>query len=314
MKHPASAVIPSLINSPANAAGAAEPTVATAQDAMASATGSSRPRTPAPAQTPLPEDTASLAALAAQGSAAAFASLSARCQIGAPHARIAALQFLPTLVPVHPVGLVLAAVDRPGTPPLVRRALAEVRGRLPDTREREPAYREGQRARVSGFLRAERQRLIAGPLRGQGRLVYLRLAGAVVSRFYDYRFAEGDGVLGGIRAEHIEEFLLDFAPRHLLLPVADRLRAPKILGRHLAWLSQTDLAMPAEARLAVQRCYTLIGRYAKALRGPQPGSHRAALGSAQSDGVDAADPQALERHLALHRLDLNDELLPIWDS
>jgi hypothetical protein len=259
-----------------------------------------------------------LAAMARQGSAAALRLLAARCQEGPPEGRVAALRLLPGLIPFQPVGPILEEVDRPGAPPAVRRAVTKVRGLLDDPRDCEGVYRAVQRALGEGFAEAERQAQQTQQASGGRRALIarreeLRLSRRVVAALYDYRFEMSDGCLGDLQDRHVQEFLLEYAPRRLLLSRPDRPKVPRVLVRHVSWLRRIGHLLPRRAHRLCILALQLLPQYLEAAQAPsQPGSARAALRGALSEGVDLGDEGALGRYLTLHALDLHEELAPVF--
>jgi hypothetical protein len=274
-----------------------------------------------PVHNPLPTEPLSLAALARQGSAVACEALGAACLKGPGEKRMAALRLLPGLVPFQPVWSILDQADRPSEPAAVRRTVAQVRLLIVDPRDCEPIYRSVQRALCGSFVLSEKDRVRRrkGQLRpalapGFSVASYLRVALSVCQGLYDYRFEFADGCIGEVQTRHVEEFLLEYAPRRLLLTPRARPMTPEILVRHFSWLGRAGRLLPAAVEALCQCSLSLSRAYQRAAgKGTQPGSPRARLREAHRSGVKLADPQALHRHMTLRALDLHDEFAPLWE-
>lgn len=269
----------------------------------------------------LPQDPVALAALSRDGCALAYAALSCRCQRGAPRERAAAIRQLPGLVPFQPVRRLMCALwsQRP-SPPAVRHAVLEARGLLDDPHDRERTYRAIQQVLQTRFCSAEEQRLrrarAAGARRGAGGPLTLReqldASAAVVNGLYDYRFAWSDGSIGDLQARQVEEYLLDYAPRHLLLAPALRAQAPRLLARYLSWQGQVGHLLPQRGRALAILALALARRYDDQIAAATPGALDS-LAAARRAAVPLDDPAALQRFHRLHRLELLDELAPLFE-
>lgn len=144
----------------------------------------------------------------------------------------------------------------------------------------------------------------------------LRVSAQVMGALDDYRRDWVGGRLGAVKAHHLREFLLEFAPRRLLVTPEERLTVPRILARHCHFLGvRGHLPVRAARCLAV---YALVlGRQYRALAAlqpGQPGSVRALLRGAVAEGIDIQDSGALSRYGAMRGLDLHEEFAPVWTS
>ncbi len=275
---------------------------------------------------PLPEEPLYLAALARQGSADAHEALVTCCKQGPPARRVAALRLLPALVPFQPVWRILDQAGHPSEPAVVQKAVSQVRALIGDPRDCEPIYRSVQQSLVSAFVLSERNRLRRRPKgrrplfhppgsplsRGLG--AYLRDARSVTQGFYDYRFECADGCVGDPQQRHVEEFMLEYAPRRLLLHPEARRHTPELMSRHFGWLGAVGRLLPQAVETLCHSAFALSRRYLSAASEPQPGSARAMLRAAQRAGVPLTDVRALYRHVTLQSLDIHDEFAPVWQE
>lgn len=282
-----------------------------------------------------------LAALARQGHAAAWALLKQRCEAGPASARADAIRLLPGLVPYQPVAALLSSLGQRHAPRPVCLALAEARQLAPPAHEREPAYRAAQRALVDQYLlhcgeRLQRQRQRPGQAPTLAMRERLMAIAVVCAGLYDYRFTWSDGSVYGLAARHVEEFLLDYAPRGLLLPPSERAEVPRLVAAHLTWLGRPEggSLLPADARRLAILALALRRRYAEVIAETTPGGDdllaaatRAGLALADLDALAAPDvnrsPEGALLPIAsdadrggalrtIHGLDLTDEFAPVW--
>lgn len=259
---------------------------------------------------PVPQSAAALVPLACVGSALAHAALLQRCQAGPPRDRVAALRLLPRLIPFQPVRpFLLQARSRPQPAP-VRAALDEALQRLPQPHEREACYRTAQAALRARYLADEEQRLGRAHRRGSPLVrEHLHGCAVVLHGLFDYRFSWSDGCVGSLAPRQVQEFLLDYAPRSLLLAPLLRAEAPRLLARYLSWLGEAGCLLPGEARRLAILSLALSRRYQERAAATSPGAQDP-LAAAALAGVPLQDAAALRRFAVLQRLDLLDDFLP----
>ena len=117
----------------------------------------------------------------------------------------------------------------------------------------------------------------------------------------DWKWSYGDGDLGRWTAADVVEFLLEWCPRKLSMPPAECANIPTSLAAFAAFLDDHHLLNPGSSPLMdlVATAAELTDRFVAAMGDESNfGLAKSLFASAEADGVDMADPEAMQDWIA----------------
>lgn len=159
--------------------------------------------------------------------------------------------------------------------------------------DREPlTEREIEQLRVQGDRRIEA--FLGSAAISRRSLAWREDARHLLDALHEFKFGRLDGRLGGLRAWQVARFVLEHAPRSLVIQGSVLRHARGILDAYLAWLGKTGHEPEAEMRLARQRVKRHGESFLRRARDPASfGPAKALAMTLLESGVDLDDPDAV---------------------